>query len=89
MLVMPILATLATALLACTAVDGDTLRCAPPGQGSKRERVRLIGIDAPELPGHCDPRRRCVSGNARASKAALQRLVGGRWVRLDRRGQDR
>lgn len=30
----------------CRAVDGDTLRC---GQ----ERVRLLGIDAPEMPGHC------------------------------------
>jgi Micrococcal nuclease (thermonuclease) homologs len=79
---MSVLVPLVSALLACTAVDGDTLRCGA-------ERVRLIGIDAPELPGHCDPRRRCVSGNARASKAALPRLVGGRWVRLDRRGQDR
>lgn len=35
-------------LLACllVAIDGDTLRCG-------RERIRLLGTDAPELPGHC------------------------------------
>jgi endonuclease YncB( thermonuclease family) len=28
----------------CHAIDGDTLRCG-------EERIRLVGIDAPELPG--------------------------------------
>ena len=37
---------LAATLLSCVAIDSDTLRC---GQ----ERVRLIGIDASELAGHC------------------------------------
>ncbi|SFI60538.1 thermonuclease family protein [Caulobacter sp. UNC279MFTsu5.1] len=42
---MPFTAALASALIACTAPsvhDGDTLRC-----GS--ERVRLFGVDAPEV----------------------------------------
>lgn len=74
-------ALLAASLLACTAVDGDTLRCGA-------ERVRLIGIDAPELPGHCAGARRCAPGDPWASKAALEQQVRGRWVRLDRRGTD-
>lgn len=74
----------AAALLACTAIDGDTLRCGP----RREERIRLIGIDAPELPGHCEGRRRCAPGDPWASKAALDRLVRGRWVRLERVGQD-
>lgn len=73
---------LASATLFCTAVDGDTLRCGA-------ERVRLIGIDAPEIPGHCAARRRCVKGDARASKAALAALIAGRPVRLERHGIDR
>lgn len=79
---MPFIATLTVALLSCTAVDGDTLRCGA-------ERVRLIGIDAPEMPGHCQGARQCAPGDPWASKAALQRLVRGRWVRLDRHGVDR
>ncbi len=49
-------------------VDGDTLRC-----GS--ERVRLAGIDAPEMPGHCRPGRECTAGDAFASRDGLQALV--------------
>lgn len=51
-------------------VDGDTLRC-----GSLR--VRLYGIDAPELPGHCRPGRECTPGDPYASTASLEQLVGG------------
>lgn len=50
-------------------VDGDTLRCGPV-------RVRLAHIDAPELPGHCNPGRECTPGDPFASMANLQRLVG-------------
>ena len=46
------------------AVDGDTLRC-----GSLR--LRLLGIDAPELPGHCARNRQCVPGDGFASMRSL------------------
>lgn len=42
-------------------VDGDTLRC-----GSIR--LRLLGIDAPELPRHCPTYRQCEPGDGFASK---------------------
>lgn len=57
---------------ACTSVkvtDGDTLRC-------DDKRVRLTGIDAPELPGHCRAGRDCTPGDPYASTGNLQRLVG-------------
>ena len=80
---MSVLTLLAAAtVLSCTAVDGDTLRC-----GS--ERVRLIGIDAPELPGHCQKGRHCAPGDPRASADSLRRLVDGRPVQLERFGTDR
>lgn len=53
----------------CYAVDGDTLRCGA-------ERVRLIGIDSPEMPGHCITGRHCVKGDPFAAKAALAGAVG-------------
>ena len=70
----------AAALLAChvVAINGDTLRCG-------RERIRLLGIDAPEPPGHC---RRCVKRDAVASRAALARLARGRAA-ISRAGKDR
>lgn len=61
------LITLAAAqALTCTpiAVDGDTLRCG-------RERIRLLAIDAPEMPGHCRRGRRCVAGDPFASRDSL------------------
>ncbi|WP_294192697.1 thermonuclease family protein [uncultured Sphingomonas sp.] len=68
--------------LACTliAVDGDTLRC---GQ----ERIRLIGIDAPELPGHCQEGRSCAAGDPFASQAALTTASRG-TAEIDRQGRD-
>lgn len=69
--------------LACllVAVDGDTLRCG-------KERIRLLGIDAPEMPGHCRRGRRCVSGDPHASKLALRSMLNGRAT-IKRRGRDR
>ena len=79
---MLILALLLSASpMTCAVVDGDTLRCG-------RERIRLLGIDAPEM-GKCPQGRKCVKGNGKASKAALQKLVAGRPVRLERYGKDR
>jgi endonuclease YncB( thermonuclease family) len=44
-------------------VDGDTLRCGP-------ERVRLLGIDAPEIE-RCPRWRVCASGDGQMSKRSL------------------
>ena len=45
-------------------VGGDTLRCGDT-------RVRLLGIDAPEM-GACPRWRLCVAGNGEASKQSLK-----------------
>jgi micrococcal nuclease len=52
----------------CIAIDGDTLNC-------DGERIRLLGIDAPEMPGHCNPNRICVQGDPFASRASLQNAL--------------
>lgn len=75
------LTILAAALLSCTVTDGDTIRCG-------KERVRLLGIDAPEIHG-CRRGRVCVPGDGQASKRSLVALIGGRKVRIERHGQDR
>lgn len=69
--------------LACllVAIDGDTLRCGG-------ERIRLLGIDAPELPGHCRRGRQCMQGDPYASKAALAGKLKGKAT-IERRGRDR
>ena len=67
--------------LAPVAVDGDTLRCGG-------ELVRLIGIDAPELPGHCRKGRVCTPGDGWASKRALAAVVSRRAVRCASVGRD-
>lgn len=58
--------------IACrpTVVDGDTLRCGGT-------RIRLQGIDAPEMPGHCRPGRDCAPGDPYASSDNLRQLVSG------------
>lgn len=50
-------------------IDGDTIHC-----GSKK--IRLQGIDAPEMPGHCRPGRECTPGDPHASTANLRRIIG-------------
>lgn len=68
-------------IFGCRAVDGDTLRCGG-------ERVRLLGIDAPELAGHCRPGRRCAPGNGVASNDSLKRAIEFS-MSIERVGQDR
>lgn len=58
-------------LFECSKVevlDGDTFDCGTT-------RVRLAGIDAPELEGHCRPGRECAPGDPYASTENLRRLV--------------
>ena len=85
---MPVLIALLAALASptqatsCVAVDGDTLRCG-------RERVRLLGIDAPEMPGHCQRGRQCAPGDPRQSTASLRAALGRGSLTITRVGEDR
>jgi endonuclease YncB( thermonuclease family) len=61
------------------AKDGDTLQV-------NGERIRLLGVDAPELDQTCD------NGSWRAGKlaqAALAQVVAGRKVLCEGRGRDK
>lgn len=71
-----------TPLQDCYVVDGDTLRCGA-------ERIRLLGIDAPETGGRCRPWRQCVPGDPLRSKLALERAVASMRLTIDGAGQDR
>lgn len=71
---------LSQTLPACLVVDGDTLRCGP-------ERIRLLGIDAPEK-GRCHSRRRCAPGDPIASEANLRAAAQGPLT-ITRVGRDR
>lgn len=64
-------------LQVCRAVDGDTIHCG-------EQRVRVLGLDAPELRGRCEAERRLA-------QAATERLSGllEAGVRLETSGQDR
>lgn len=71
-------------VIPCPAIivtDGDSLRCG-------EERLRLLGIDAPEM-GKCSAWRVCVPGNGEASKRSLVSAVNGRKVRYKIVGRDR
>jgi endonuclease YncB( thermonuclease family) len=76
LLLLPVPAS-AQVRASCRAIDGDSLVC---GQ----ERVRIMGLDAPELRGRCRAERRV----ARAAHARMQQLVA-RGVTIERRGRDR
>lgn len=72
-------------LIACAspvAIDGDTLRCA------SGEHVRLLSIDAPEMPGHCRRGRRCTPGDPFASQRSLARLIERGRVTCSPAGRD-
>lgn len=67
----------------CRVVDGDTLHC----DGG---RIRLLGIDAPELPGHCAQGRACAPGDPYASSRSLADGMGdGRSLKIETVGSDR
>ena len=80
---MPLFLALTLACASPHAVDGDTLRC------RGRESVRLLGIDAPEMPGHCRRGRVCTPGDPLASRVALARLVARGPVICTPVGHDR
>jgi endonuclease YncB( thermonuclease family) len=72
------------ACLSPRVVDGDTIRCGG-------ERVRLLGIDAPELHG-CPRYRQCVAGDPVASTLSLRQAIAGgrvryRMIKRDRYGR--
>lgn len=61
-----------SATLTCRSakiLDGDTFDCGAT-------RVRLAGIDAPELEGHCRPGRKCAPGDPYASTEHLRSVIG-------------
>ena len=58
-----------SAAVRCAAIDGDTLRCG-------EMRVRLSGVDAAELPGHCRQERDCAPGDPVKHREALSDFVG-------------
>lgn len=62
-------------------VDGDSLRCG-------ELRLRLLGIDAPELHG-CPKWRACVQGDGRASADSLRTALRYGPVRYQLVTQDR
>lgn len=72
----------AVALTGCHAVDGDTIRC-------RSERIRLLGIDAPELPGHCRRGRLCAPGDPLAAKRDLSAFLRGGPVSMEPVTRDR
>jgi micrococcal nuclease len=64
-------------LQTCRAVDGDTIHCG-------EQRVRVRGLDAPELRGRCEAERRLALA---ATERLSDLLEDG--VRLETSGQDR
>ncbi len=68
-------------------VDGDTLHLAVPDQGRDTTKVRLLGIDAPEMgSGRNDRMYFAEEATAFASRSALDKEVG---VYLDERAGSR
>jgi endonuclease YncB( thermonuclease family) len=63
--------------LRCVATDGDSLRCG-------RERIRLLGLDAPEMNGRCARERRLAA----AARDRLQSLIAG-GASIRSAGEDR
>ncbi|ALR22863.1 MULTISPECIES: thermonuclease family protein [Sphingobium] len=83
---MSLIIIAAAALAGCTVTDGDTIRC-------NGERIRLLGVDAPDDPGNsrCRPVPKpgaiCDRQRAAASMASLQRIMAGP-LSIERVGTD-
>ncbi len=67
---------------ACWATDGDSIRCGA-------ERIRLLAIDAPEMPGHCRQGRACAPGDPFRSKASLVAAMKLGPITVSRISRDR
>ena len=63
-------------------VDGDTFRC-------DGKRIRLQGVDAPELEGHCRSGRQCTPGDPVASTDNLKSLMSRGATRCRQTDTDR
>jgi endonuclease YncB( thermonuclease family) len=61
-------ATVSAQTNAPTAIDGDTFRY-------NGETFRLLGLDTPEMPGHCRAGRGCAPGDPYVAKQGLQTLL--------------
>lgn len=59
-------------------IDGDTIQLG-------RERIRVEGLDAPEMKGLCEDE----SAVARLARDRLSELLDGRKVVIDRHGRDK
>jgi micrococcal nuclease len=66
------------------AIDGDTVACA-----NLPQNIRLLGIDAPEMPGHCRRGRVCTPGDPMAARDALANLLASGTVVVRPGGHDR
>jgi endonuclease YncB( thermonuclease family) len=77
-----LVAVLGVASPTCHAIDGDTIKC-------DKERIRLLGIDAPELAGHCRNGRICAPGDPQASKDSLAVGMGAGALRIETVTHDR
>lgn len=93
--ILTIAAAAAVSCLSPSVHDGDSISCAPPGQGQQRERIRIANIDAPELAGSpkCGARRGytawCDYALGKRAGDALRGLVrSGHRVSIVRTGVD-
>lgn len=62
-------------MIDCIAIDGDTIRC-------NNEHIRLVGVNSPELHGHCH------AAAERARTFTMARLHAASVVSIDRFGTD-